>query len=66
VPYTWKKPQLVFVNSMSDLFHPEVPLEFIQQVFEVMGDNPKHRTLAFCMLYWHVRDSLSFAIGHWL
>jgi protein gp37 len=43
VPYTWQKPQLVFVNSMSDLFHPEVPLEFIKQVFKVMQDNPKHR-----------------------
>ena len=43
VPYTWKKPQLVFVNSMSDLFHPEVPLDFIQRVFQVMQDNPKHR-----------------------
>jgi protein gp37 len=43
VPYTWKKPQLVFVNSMSDLFHPEVPLEFIKDVFKVMQDNPKHR-----------------------
>jgi protein gp37 len=43
VPYTWKKPQLVFVNSMSDLFHPEVPLDFIKEVFKVMQDNPKHR-----------------------
>lgn len=43
VPYTWKKPQLVFVNSMSDLFHPEVPLDFIKDVFKVMQDNPKHR-----------------------
>ncbi len=42
VPYTWKKPKLVFVNSMSDLFHPYVPLDFIQQVFQVMKDNPMH------------------------
>lgn len=42
VPYTWKTSKVVFVNSMSDLFHPEVPLEFIKQVFHVMNDNPQH------------------------
>ena len=36
VPLTWKKPQMIFVNSMSDLFHRDVPAEFIQQVFSVM------------------------------
>ena len=42
VPYTWNKPKKVFVNSMSDLFHKDVPLEYIQQVFAVMNDNPMH------------------------
>lgn len=42
IPYGWKSPKIVFVNSMSDLFHREVPLSFIQQVFEVMNDNPQH------------------------
>ena len=42
VPYTWKKSKVVFVNSMSDLFHKEVPLSFIREVFKVMGDNPQH------------------------
>jgi protein gp37 len=42
IPYTWSKPKIVFVNSMSDLFHKEVPLEFIQRVFKVMNDNPHH------------------------
>ena len=42
IPYTWNKPKIVFVNSMSDLFHPEVPLEFIQKVFEVMNNTPQH------------------------
>ncbi len=42
IPYSWKKPKVVFVNSMSDLFHPEVPLAFIQDVFRVMNENPKH------------------------
>ena len=33
-PYNWKKPRVVFVNSMSDLFHKNVPLKFIQNVFK--------------------------------
>lgn len=36
LPLRWKKPQRVFVNSMSDLFHVDVPLTFIRQVFDVM------------------------------
>jgi len=36
LPLTWKAPQMIFVNSMSDLFHEQVPVEFILQVFEVM------------------------------
>lgn len=36
-PLKWKTPRFVFVNSMSDLFHPDVPLEYIQQVFDVMA-----------------------------
>ena len=39
-PYRWRTPRLVFVNSMSDLFHPGVPLGFIRRVFQVMGDTP--------------------------
>jgi len=35
-PLTWKKPQMIFVNSMSDLFHVKVPLAYIQRVFDVM------------------------------
>lgn len=41
-PYKWKKPKVVFVNSMSDLFHKDVPVDFIQKVFRVMKDNPQH------------------------
>jgi len=41
-PYSWRKPRYVFVDSMSDLFHKEIPLAFIKQVFTVMNDNPKH------------------------
>lgn len=42
IPYTWKSPKIVFVNSMSDLFHKDIPLEFLKRVFEVMNDNPQH------------------------
>lgn len=35
-PLEWKTPQVIFVNSMSDLFHKDVPLEFVQRVFDVM------------------------------
>lgn len=40
LPYEWKKPALVFVNSMSDLFHKDVPFAFIERVFAVMEDCP--------------------------
>jgi protein gp37 len=36
VPLRWKKPRMIFVSSMSDLFHQDAPLEFIQKVFKVM------------------------------
>lgn len=42
VPATWKKPRRIFVCSLSDLFHPEVPDEFIRQVFEVMNRETRH------------------------
>jgi protein gp37 len=41
-PYKWKKGKMIFVNSMSDLFHKDVPIEFIQQIFKVIKDNPQH------------------------
>ena len=42
VPRRWRKARRVFVNSMSDLFHPEVPSSFVAQVFDVMRDCPQH------------------------
>ena len=43
IPLKWKSPHMIFVNSMGDLFHNEVPLSFIQQVFEVMNNAYRHR-----------------------
>lgn len=42
VPLKWRAPSRVFVNSMSDLFHEDVPDEFIADVFAVMLDSPQH------------------------
>lgn len=47
-PLQWTKPQMIFVNSMSDLFHQDVPLEFIHQIFDVM-----HRA------HWHTFQVLT-------
>ena len=41
-PLKWKSPSLVFVNSMSDLFHKAVPIDFVQSVFEVMNQASQH------------------------
>ena len=42
-PLHWRKPQTVFVNSMSDLFHEDIPVEFIRKVFDVMQEAHWHR-----------------------
>lgn len=47
-PLNWTKPQMIFVNSMSDLFHKDVRLEFIQEVFNVM-----------CRAHWHTFQVLT-------
>lgn len=43
LPLRWKKPQTIFVNSMSDMFHAKVPHEFILRAFDVMGRAHWHR-----------------------
>ena len=42
LPLKWKKPQMIFVNSMSDLFHRDVPEKFILKIFNVMNSAPWH------------------------
>ena len=42
LPKKWREPKLVFVNSMSDLFHEKVPVEFIQRVFQTMAECEQH------------------------
>lgn len=41
-PRKWRKGKMVFVNSMSDLFHKDVPLDFIKGVFKTMNETPQH------------------------
>jgi protein gp37 len=42
LPLRWRRPRLIFTNSMSDLFHEDVPFEFVAQVFEVMAEAHWH------------------------
>lgn len=42
IPLRWKRPRVIFVNSMSDLFHRDVPESYLQQVFDVMRRTPHH------------------------
>lgn len=41
-PRTWRSPKVVFVNSMSDLFHAQVPISFVRDVFDVIRETPQH------------------------
>lgn len=41
-PRRWREPRMIFVNSMSDLFHKEVPREYVDRVFEAMEGSPQH------------------------
>jgi len=70
-PYTWKKSKVVFVNSMSDLFHKDVPIEFIQKVFKVMKDNPRHvfqvlTKRADILLYYDKEGWLEWSHNIWM
>lgn len=41
-PKSWRRPRVIFVNSMSDLFHPEVPLDFVRRIFDTIAACPQH------------------------
>ncbi|RMH11866.1 MAG: phage Gp37/Gp68 family protein [Gemmatimonadetes bacterium] len=41
-PCSWREPRMIFVNSMSDLFHADIPDEFVLKVFEIMLETPRH------------------------
>ena len=58
-PYKWRNPRKVFVNSMSDLFHPSVPDEFIERVWSVMAETPQHTYQVLTKRPDRMRDFLS-------
>ena len=70
-PFRWKKPRVVFVNSMSDLFHRDVPVDFIRDVFEVMRQNPQHvfqvlTKRADILRYYDSEDRLFWPHNVWM
>ena len=70
-PYKWRSPKIVFVNSMSDLFHPDVPIDFVKKVFEVMNDNPQHvfqvlTKRADLLLYYDKEGWLKWSHNIWI
>jgi protein gp37 len=69
LPLKWKKPQTIFVNSMSDLFHKNVPLEYIQRVFDVMKRAHWHRFQVLTKRgerLEQVADSLDWSTNIWM
>ena len=56
-PYTWKEPTIVFICSMSDLFHKDVPKDFIDKILKVIEDNPQH---TFQMLTKRAKDIAAY------
>lgn len=68
LPYSWAKPRRVFINSMSDLFHPEIPDEFIHAVFKTMSECPSHQFQLLTKRSERLRrmaDSLPWTLNIW-
>lgn len=68
-PYTWKSSKVVFVNSMSDLFHARVPLDFVKRVFDVIADTPQHTYQVLTKRssrLLKVADKLDWPVNLWL
>lgn len=64
LPLRWKKPRRVFVNSMSDLFHKDVPDEYIAKVFAVMAETPRHTYQVLTKRHARMRSLMSSAAFH--
>jgi len=60
----WKKPRRIFVDSMSDLFHPGVPFEFIRRVFGVMSEAPQHAYLVLTKRPQRMQEYVRWAADH--
>lgn len=75
LPLTWRKPRRIFVNSMSDLFHKDVPDEFIDRVFATMASHQARRhvfqvltkrTRRMARYMEHARERIAAIVGSWL
>ncbi|GHG60359.1 hypothetical protein GCM10012320_34920 [Sinomonas cellulolyticus] len=68
-PLTWKSPKVVFVNSMSDLFHAKVPISFVQDIFDVIAATSQHTYQALTKRSHRmarVADKLSWPTNLWM
>ncbi|MGW5704169.1 DUF5131 family protein [Amycolatopsis sp. SB7-3] len=68
-PFRWRQPRVVFVNSMSDLFHAKIPIEFIRRVFAVMEATPQHTYQVLTKRSRRIKrlaDSLKWPRNLWL
>jgi protein gp37 len=68
-PHRWRTPRLVFVNSMSDLFHARVPLDFVRAVFDVIASTPQHTYQVLTKRSTRVRriaDQLDWPTNLWM
>ena len=68
-PRSWSGSRTVFVNSMSDLFHEDVPLGFIRDVFDVMADTPQHQYQVLTKRSKRLRqiaDDLPWPVNVWM
>lgn len=69
LPRRWRSPRVVFVNSMSDLFHAKVPTAFVRDVFEVMAATPQHTYQVLTKRSTRLRrlaDQLSWPANLWI
>ena len=63
LPRAWTKPRRVFVNSLSDLFHPDVPDQFLHEVYHVMEHNPQHQFQVLTKRAVRMRSYLDWRYG---
>lgn len=63
-PLHWKRPRIIFVNSMSDLFHEEIPTEYVYQVFQVMSRASHHTFQVLTKRPERLRDFCDAYIGN--
>jgi protein gp37 len=69
IPRKWRSPRVIFVNSMSDLFHARVPRSFVEDVFDVMRDTPQHTYQVLTKRSLRMRrmaDSLDWPSNLWM